>query len=78
MRLTTDGIKGDGHWMDRLVGGRGDATEVTPDVMEYEELIRAGGSAALTAEALYAAALEEQFGATAVAEAVEIDEQIAA
>jgi len=78
MRLTTDGIKDDGHWMDRLVGGRTDATEVAADVMEEEELIRAGGSAALAAEALYAEALEAQFGVAAVAEVVELDQQIAA
>lgn len=80
MRLTNDGIKGDGHWMDRLVGGSTDATAVSPEEMEYTEVFptQVLGSAAVSAEALYAEALETQFGTPALAETVELNDQIAA
>lgn len=80
MRLTNDGIKENLDWFDSLRGSRTDSTAVAPETMEEEELepTRAYGAAALAAEALYAHALEEQFGAPAVAEVVEYSDQIAA
>lgn len=80
MRLTNDGIKERGawDWFNDMPGSRTDGTAVSPEDMEYEESIRANGQAAVNAEALYAEALEAQFGAPALAETVELDEQIAA